>query len=270
METKHLVIGQRYLFRRGARYPHKNTSPTVKVTVLLAVPQSRRAKVRHESGDLAGVEEVVPSRQLLCPWRDRKPWLRDERQMERLRERYDSDRIEDALIGAVNVVFEMSGEDSVAGVGRRAIFRGDAEAIGRLMDRAGIAGSPADLDPEFGWVDRDGTYWMSFGPAMLLAKGLAAAEPAAVIHGIEADERRLEVLGYDDPTYHRRFTEARPSHALARRWAGAEQEVALLRAEISRLRALVHEAAAHLDNAGDVARAARLRRRLGQLDGLPD
>jgi hypothetical protein len=53
-----------------------------------------------------------------------------------------------------------------------------------------------------------------------------------------------------------------PGHALARQWAGLEQEAEMLRKEIARLRSLASGAAYDLRNAGEERKANRLLRAL--------
>lgn len=62
--------------------------------------------------------------------------------------------------------------------------------------------------------------------------------------------------------YHNYLREMSPGYALARQWAGLEQEADMLRKEIGRLRSLVSGAAHDLKGAGQERKANRLLRAL--------
>ena len=66
---------------------------------------------------------------------------------------------------------------------------------------------------------------------------------------IEDEEREYKAKGYEpgDSFSHSYLREKTPGFALARYWAGHEEEVAEPRAEIERLRALVSSAAEILE-----------------------
>jgi hypothetical protein len=53
-----------------------------------------------------------------------------------------------------------------------------------------------------------------------------------------------------------------PGFAIARQWAGLEQEAEMLRKEIARLRSLVSRAAYDLEHAGSHSKAQRMLRAL--------
>jgi hypothetical protein len=59
--------------------------------------------------------------------------------------------------------------------------------------------------------------------------------------------------------------ELSPGHAIARQWAGLEQEAEMLRKEIARLRSLVYRASRDLNESGQERKARKLER---DLDGL--
>lgn len=64
------------------------------------------------------------------------------------------------------------------------------------------------------------------------------------------------------PGWHEYLRERSPGFALARQWAGLEQEAELLRKEISRLRTLVSTAASDLKAAGQERKGQHLLRAL--------
>jgi len=260
VEAKDLVVGARYAWRSGGSRG-KDRSPLVRVKVLQTISRAGQVKVCHETGDLAGLEEFVHSREVLCRWGQRAALLRDEERMDRLRA-LRLERVDTVVVDAANVVFNASGEYSVAIIGRTPTFSAPREAVERLMARAGMGGRLCDLDRAYGWVDRHGEFRMSVPAAVRLAKALALAEPDMVIHAIGIQEAANLARGYGDPLFHRQLLDERPAHALARQWAGHEQETGELRREIARLRGLVSEAAAALRHLGANREAARLLRRL--------
>ena len=62
--------------------------------------------------------------------------------------------------------------------------------------------------------------------------------------------------------WHSYLREKAPGFAIARQWAGLEQEAEMLRKEIARLRSLVTRAAYDLEQAGAERKAQRLLRAL--------
>lgn len=97
-----------------------------------------------------------------------------------------------------------------------------------------------------------------------LARAFAAAEPQTVVEYLDNREDELRVKGRQpgERWYHDYLRELSPGHALARQWAGLEQEAEMLRKEISRLRSLVSGAAYDLRDAGRERKAKSLLRAL--------
>jgi hypothetical protein len=85
-----------------------------------------------------------------------------------------------------------------------------------------------------------------------------------VVMYIDDREEELRISG-NTPGYRHRHDLLRnyaPGFALARQWAGLEQEAEQLRKEIGRLRSLVWTAASQLREAGHESKARRLLRGL--------
>ena len=110
--------------------------------------------------------------------------------------------------------------------------------------------------------DLDGRIHFPIDAAVDLARSFAAADPDTVLRYIGDREDEWIRGGYQPGNrylhdLHREFL---PGFALARQWAGFEQEKEARRKEISRLRSLLASAASDLTTAGKDRQAARLRR----------
>jgi hypothetical protein len=119
----------------------------------------------------------------------------------------------------------------------RGSLHGQPDAIERIAARAG-----ADVDsgpPSY--VDRDGLQHLSFSQALDLAKAFAAAEPTTVLARVQVDQRQLETEAREPGrAYLMSLLEGRRAEwAIIRQWAGTDQQLAELTAEIDRLRTLI-------------------------------
>lgn len=254
MESHLLVEGKLY----GFREKRGRDIPLLKVKLLEKVGRGGRIKVRYEDGPHPGLEEYVHSRQMVVSWSERKRLLRDEEREARLEEAEVGDS---AHAEAVATVLGSSGEPS-AWAEADGLTMPVAE-VERLMSRAGLDGEPAQLHP-LGFVDRHGDVHLPFAGAERLARAFAASELEAVVMYIDDREEELRISG-NTPGYRYRHDLLRnyaPGFALARQWAGLEQEAEQLRKEIGRLRSLVWTAASQLREAGHESKARRLLRGL--------
>jgi hypothetical protein len=97
-----------------------------------------------------------------------------------------------------------------------------------------------------------------------VAKAFAAAEPQTVVEFLDDRDEEFRIKGRQpgERWYHEYLRELSPQHALARQWAGLQQEGEMLRKEIARLRSLVSRAAYDLKDAGAERRARSLLRAL--------
>ncbi len=86
-----------------------------------------------------------------------------------------------------------------------------------------------------------------------MARAFAAAEPETVVRYLDDEEADLRIRGNQPGArwFHQYLSELSTGFALARQWAGLEQEGHMLRAEIARPRMLVSRAAEDLKRAGD-------------------
>ena len=116
--------------------------------------------------------------------------------------------------------------------------------------------------------DRHGQVHLPLDAAVALAQAFAEAEPQTVVGYLDDQEQEMRIKGNQpgDRWYHQYLRELSPGFALARQWAGLEQEAEMLRKEIARLRTLVSTAAHDLKAAGHERKGqsltARARRSL--------
>jgi hypothetical protein len=250
MEGHRLEIGRTYAFREK----RSTSRPLLKVKLLDKVGRKGKLKVRFEDGEHPGLEEYVSTRQMLCTWGDRKIVLRDEEREERLAG-YERERGDDkALRDAVQAVLDSTGEP---GSGY------DEDELQRILDRAGIDTAPADLHP-VGFIDRHGRAHMPLDALAGVAKAFAAAEPQTVVGYLDDEEEENRLRGNEPGNrwYHQYQRGLSPGYALARHWAGIEQEADMLREEIARLRMLISKAAYDLQDAGKEHKSRWLLRAL--------
>lgn len=200
------------------------------------------------------------TRQLIAPWGQRQAVLRDEQRQARLDEHAAGS--DDAALGAAaNAVLESSGEPG-ADVSPSGLAMSEAE-LQRIMDRAGLDGQPARLHP-LAFRDRRGIVHLPLEAAVSVARAFAAAEPQTVVAYLDDTEEEFRLRGNSpgERWWHDYLREKAPGFALARQWAGLEQEAELLRREIGRLRSLVASAVYELKRSGHESSARRLLRAL--------
>lgn len=256
MESQALVIGRSYAYREK-RSP---ACPLLKVKLLDKVGRKGKLKIRFEDGPHPGLEEYVSSRQLVVPWGERRAQLRDEERAARLEE-HARDLADKALTEAASAVLESTGEPG-AYAGETTTWMREDE-LQRILDRAGVQTPPADLHP-FAYRDRHANIHLPLDAVVALARAFAAAEPQTVIGYLTDREEELRLKGNlpGERWYHEYLRELSPGFALARQWAGLEQESEMLRKEIARLRGLLSGAAYDLKSAGQERKASRLLRAL--------
>lgn len=230
MQKKDIVPGETYAVREGGL----EGAPLQQVRALEHI---RRDKWRVEWIEPnRGLIDFVKSGAIVCPWSERKAFLRDEQNHTSLvRERERSWPGHDHPVAeAVDVIFEATGESVSAYSG---ILSGPPDALDRLAERAHYV-LPED---GLGYRDRFGTRCLPWQVAVDLARSLAATEPRTVLLRVEADERKYEIEAREPGnSYLLPLVDRwRASWALVRQWAGFEEDRARLEAEITRLRELI-------------------------------
>jgi hypothetical protein len=197
---------------------------------------------------------------LVVLWEERKAFLRDEE----LRQRFERARgaANQAVAGAISTVMAATGynDGGAADDGTVCMEAGEMREIARL---AGLSPNLEELDP-VAYVDRSGMMRLPADLAERLARAYASAQPESVLLFIEDEETQLRTEGNmpGERWAHDYLREKMPGFALARYWAGHEEEVARLRLEIERLRSLVWTAADELMRAGAEREGKRIRRAL--------
>lgn len=257
MEGWALVEGRFY----GYREKRGSSSPLLKVKLLSKVGRKGAIRVRFEDGPHPGLEEYVRTRQIVVPWSERQAFLRDEKRIEDLDEYSRRNRRDSAIEEAVSAVLASSGEPS-AFAGQGGVSMPEVE-VQRIMDRANLGGRPAALH-YMGFRDRLGEVHLPLEAGVTLARAFAAAEPETVLMYVQDQEEELRLRGNvpGDRYLHDLLRQYMPGFALARQWAGIEQEVEQLNKEIARLRGLVSRAAYDLKSAGAESKSRQLLRAL--------
>jgi hypothetical protein len=137
----------------------------------------------------------------------------------------------------------------------------ESAAVRLHASASAVQTAPADMHP-LAFTDRHGTAHLPLEALAAIAKAFAAAEPQTVIGYLEDEEEELRLRGNQpgDRWYHQYRRELSPGYALARQWAGLQQEAEMLRKEIARLRTLISSAAYDLKAAGQEDKSRRLLR----------
>jgi hypothetical protein len=255
MESAALEIGRLYAYRENRRAK----SEMLKVKLIAKVGRGGKVKVRFEDGPHPGLEEYVRTANLIVSWGDRKAVLRDEERSQRIDDYSQRSRSDHAIVEAVSSILASSGEPSAgAAIGGLSMPEPELE---RIMRRAGLDGEPANLH-HLAFRNRHGDVEMPLDGAEKLARAFAAAEPETVLMYLDDQESTLKHQGYrpGDHYLHDLLRQYMPGWAVARQWAGLDQEVEQLKKEIGRLRGLVSQAAYDLRDAGVDAKARKLLR----------
>jgi hypothetical protein len=215
-----------------------------------------KAKVRHQGGELDGLEEWVRTRTLMCRWGERSPFLRDESRWTVLRQAAARDH-DPVVEEAISAVLDATGEEN----GFIRVWTVSPERARRLWRRAGLSGQPDHHS--LAYTDRHGQMNLPYETALEFARAFAAAEPEPCIHYIQEWEDGLRAEGHElgQRSRHTLLRALRPAHALVREWAQAGG-LELLGNENIRLRRLLREAIAALRQARHEQQASRIERAL--------
>jgi hypothetical protein len=256
MESHQIEVGRRYAYRekRGPHYP------MLKVRLLDKVGRKGKIKIRFEDGPHPGLEEYISTRQLVVPWGQRREVLRDEK-LGAAFEAHVAKAADSALGQAASAVLESTGEPGAGAVATGTTM--SESELQRIIDRAGLASAPTGLHP-LAYRDRHGDVHLPLEATVELARAFAAAEPTTVVGYLDDQEEEMRLRGNTpgERWWHSYLREKAPGFAIARQWAGLEQEAEILRREIARLRSLVTRAAYDLEQAGAEPKAQRLLRAL--------
>lgn len=248
-----LEIGKYYAYRMTAK--HDDTD-LVKVQVLSA-GRKGKIRVRYEEGEYTGLDEWVRSKQIACRWAQRRNWLRDHEHKLRL-DQADAEAYDKVVYDAIDFVMEASGEYTGYMLGEAQ----DPAVPQRFWARAKLDGLPLDADPA-NYVDRFGSWHLSFRSMEAASIAFAAAEPEAVELYLRKWEDQLKAEGFQPGgrVSHDVLRQWSPSMALARSWTRTAANKAL-EDEVQRLQRLVHEAIRLLKTSGNERGAARIERGL--------
>jgi hypothetical protein len=255
MLSDEIEVGHKYAMRE--KLSHKE--PLIQVQVVEKVGKRGQLKVRRLSEPHTGLEEWIKTRQLIVPWGERQAFLKDE-EHER---QFDEARPEpnQALAGAIDTVMRATGyADSDGGVDDDGTVRMKSVELREIARLAGLPQKLEDLHP-LAYVDRFDDLHLPLELAEQLAHAYASAESEMVLMYIEDEEKEYKCRGYEpgERFWHDELRRSMPGFALARYWAGHEEEIAYLRAEIERLRTLLIDAADTLSRKGLYSEAGHIR-----------
>ena len=235
MDKKSIEIGGEYAFRD----PPKPGVEFQRVRVLELVRTKWRVRWLDPN---EGLEDFVKSANLIVPWKERQPYLRDERRREALARQCERTwrGHNDPTCSAVTTVFDTTGERHI-GIDNDGSLGADPGALQRLCDRIGV---PVPHDEQFGYTDRFGKVHEPYELGHKLAIAFAQAEPETVLLDIDTQQRRWEIDARDPANHYLvdLLRDFRAEVAIIRQWAGYDKAVAMREAEIDRLTALVREA----------------------------
>jgi hypothetical protein len=176
-----------------------------------------------------GLVHYVESGHLIAPWKQLKAFLREQEEVNRLREHnkqvgYDE---ESPVTKALYHVFESCGENQVSFY--RGVLSGVADALERVKTRAGMAGMQ---NFAYAYTDRAGTIHLPFDEAVGIARRLCAAEPDTFLINVETTESKWSRdVRHGEDHLASLLNEFRASFALIRQWAGHDAAVAQREAE---------------------------------------
>lgn len=255
MRKVDLVKGKNYALRPKGAGP--GSSDCFVKVVFLGLTHGRQCKVLFDSGELAGLEDWVVTRDLACRWGERKALIRDEERWARIEAATD-EMWDEVIEEAISAVMEASGEQYAI----RRYWADDPTSAQRYWDRAKLHGTPLEYDP-LNYEDRDGTWHFSFATALKAAQAFAAAEPELVDLYLRSIEEELKAEGFVPGMRHRHdlLRKYAPSHALVRAWSQAPRGIAAEN-ETTRLRAVVSQAVRFLREAGEGRKADQIERGL--------
>jgi hypothetical protein len=148
-----------------------------------------------------------------------------------------------------------------AGIHRKGSCVVQPEAVDRIRTRARLE---AGQSSPYAYIDREGTLHLPFDEALDLAQKFCAAEPATVLAGVEASERKCarEARTPGEEYLVPLLNEFRASWTLIRQWTGHDPATAQREAQIEMLERLVWDAVYALQKTGNDKEAARLIRAL--------
>jgi hypothetical protein len=205
-----------------------------------------------------GLVDYVESAQLIVPWKERKAFLKEEESEQWLQNHNLRLGYKEPIAHAMYENYESVG-DEVSFYSRT--LSCSPEALDRLKTRAKVVARENSM---ISYTDRQETLRLPFDEALELARKFCAAEPATILAGVEAIERKWaqEARQPGEEYVVGLLNEYRTAWALIRQWAGHDAAVAQREEQIKKLERLVWDAVYALQKAGRDSEAARLRRAL--------
>jgi hypothetical protein len=167
--------------------------------------------MRWLGGDLADLEERLPTRTVMCPWGERAALLKDEERYAAVTAARDEgfDRV---IEEATSTVMEASGDES----GFRRLWSTQPERARLMWGRARLKGNP--LEEPHAFIDRHGVAHLTYKTALKWAQAFAGAEPETVGLYLTEWEERLKAEGWQpgQRQAHALLRQLTPAYALVR------------------------------------------------------
>jgi len=209
-----------------------------------------------------GLVDYVTSSNLIVAWKEHKAFLKDEGREQELRSHNEGlGYVRDSpMDNALYEIFESTG-------GEVSYYQGKITAPPDALERLRVR---CRLDPtghsHKTYLDRHGSMNVAFDEVLQIARAFCAAEPATVLAGVEATERKWSQEARTPGEEHMvsLLNEYRAAWALIRQWTGHDPAIAAREDEIKKLERLVWDAIYALQKAGLDKEAARLRRAIGR------
>ena len=257
MQKSYIHPGVEYAFR-------EKRTPGTPLEHVRVIQHARANKWKVEWIDPnPGLVHYASSIQLVAPWKERKTFLQEEENEQRLRDHngqhgYVSD--DDPVVMALYEVYESAGDELSFYKG---CLTAKPEVLARFRARIGL---PPKEVAYPGYVDRAGKVHLRFDEALELARKFCATEPGPVLLSAETAERKWESDTRRGEDYLvKLLNQYRAAWALIRQWAGQDAAIAAKEAKIRELERLAWDAVYALQKAGLDQEAGRLRRKLERL-----
>jgi len=272
-----MQVGEKWAYREKAYTPGW---PVQAVEILqFGPPRSKKVRIKFVDGKYPGLDQWVPQVRLRVLWDDVDAWLRDERLFSEA-----CQASQEPMSRTTRWAAWYAGYGYPVADGLHISYPDDSEPIVEVSDLPAFAGSLGLdqnelLSKPHAYLDRHGTYVAPWTVALSLAKRVAEVFPDDVLAKVAEEERTLqrEAIhghhfvypggrdGFIPPEKCSEWLhEKEPVFALLREWCGVPSvdqfnELEALRDEVSRLRALIEQAAQRFEALNHPRIAKQLR-----------
>ncbi len=255
MRQDEFKAGEHWAWRKS----HKLGATAIRVSLLdqTVRRKSLKVKVRHEEGELEGLEEWISASKLPHKWEDWERIHQREVKISRFKESAskEAERIIGPALEAAALVLDSTGGDLGIWV-RDGVSPVDPEEISELCERAGLGSDcwksrreHLSLSPREAYVSNT--------TLVEIAIAFAKKEPETVdllLARREASLRDAARRGYTDEWTLKELAGV----ALARRWTGTNHQTLSMMKRVERLEKLLYRASSRLRKVGQGTEADRI------------